>query len=59
MTRAQKSDRDFSADAPAADGESLAGLLGQSEVLDAFDETIRRRFGQTISAAVARTTKRR
>lgn len=59
MARSQKSDRDFSADAPAADGENLAGLLDQSEVLDAFDAAIRLRFGQTISAAVARTTKRR
>ena len=59
MTRAQKSDRDFSADAPAADGENLAGLLDQSEVLDAFDDAIRLRFGQVISAAVSRTTKRR
>ena len=59
MTPAQKSDRDFSADAPASDRENLAGLLDQSEVLDAFDETIRLRFGQMISAAVARTKKRR
>ena len=59
MTRAQKSDRDFSADAPADDGENLARLLNQSEALDAFDDTIRLRFGQMISAAVARTSKRR
>ena len=58
MTRAQKSDRDFSADAPTANSEN-PGLLDQSEVLDAFDETIRLRFGQMISAAVARTSKRR
>jgi len=59
MTRAQESDRDFSADAPMTDGENLAGLLDQSEVLDAFDETIRLRFGQMISAAAVRTAKRR
>ena len=59
MIRAHKSDRDFSADAPAADGGDLAALLDQSEVLDAFDDAIRLRFNQMISAAVARTTKRR
>jgi hypothetical protein len=62
MARTQNSDRDFSAEASTADGENLAGLLDQSEVLDAFDEAIRIRFGRMISAAVTtkrpRTTKR-
>ena len=59
MNRAQESDRVVSADAPMADCENVPGLLDQSEVLDAFDETIRLRFGRMISAAVARTPKRR
>lgn len=59
MTRTAKSDRDFSADPPTGDGENFAGLLANSEILDAFDETVRRRFGQIISAAVARDAKRR
>ena len=59
MIRSPKPDRDFSADAPMVDGKNLAALLAQCEVLDAFDEAIRLRFGHMISAAVTRATKRR
>ena len=59
MTRTQKSERDFSAEGPTGDGENLTRLLDHSEVLDAFDETIRLRFGHMISTAAARTAKRR
>jgi hypothetical protein len=60
MTRSpSKSDRNFSADPPAGDAGSLADLLDQSEILEAFDETIRLRFGRMISAAAAKPAKRR
>jgi hypothetical protein len=55
-----KSDRNVSATptSEAADAESLARLLDQNEILEAFDEAIRRRFGQMISAAVLKPAKR-
>ena len=63
MSRAlSESDRDVSADPPTGDDAgSLTGLrdlLGQSEILEVFDETIRRRFGQMISAAAVKSAKR-
>lgn len=59
MTRSPlKSDRDFCADSPTGEAESLAGLLDQSAILEVFDETIRLRFGQMISAAAAKSAKR-
>jgi hypothetical protein len=57
----KQSDRDVSADAPSDtdSGQSLAHLMmAQSEVAELFDELARRRFGQMISAAVLKPTKR-
>lgn len=55
------SDRDVSADPPAkaADTESLARLLDQSEVMEVFDAPVRLRFGQLISNIALRSAKHR
>ena len=53
-----KSDWNFSADTPNTEDKGLARLLEQSEILEAFDDAIRLRFGRIISAAVLKPTKR-
>ena len=62
MTRVQaQSDRNFSADAPsnADDVESLRRLLAQNEIVELFDSTARRRFGELISSAILKSASRR
>ena len=62
MARAQQqSDRNFSADTQrnTDNAESLARLMEQSEIVELFDEAVRRRFGQWISDAVLKSAKRR
>ena len=56
-----QSDRNFSADVPRKPGdtESLWRLLDQTELLEAFDEAARRRFGKMISDAAVGTGKHR
>ena len=56
-----QSDGNFSADAPRKPGdpESLRRLLDQTELLEAFDEAARRRFGKMISDAAVGTGKHR
>jgi hypothetical protein len=53
--------RDLPADPPTGtgDAESLVRLLNQCEILEVFDEAIRLRFGQMISAAALKSAKRR
>ena len=56
-----QSDGNFSAGAPRKPGdtESLGRLLDQTELLEAFDEAARRRFGKMISDAAVGTGKHR
>jgi hypothetical protein len=56
MARVQQSDCDVSADSP--DSEGLV-CVNQVELLEAFDDVIRARFGVFISAAVLKPAKRR
>ncbi len=53
----EQSDCDFSADSPDS-VESLV-RVDQVELLEAFDDAIRARFGMFISAAVLKPAKRR
>jgi hypothetical protein len=62
--RRDKSDRDVSAGPPTDarpddDAEAPARWLEQSEALETFDETTKRRFGKVISTAVLKPRKRR
>ena len=44
---------------PRADADEAESLLHHGDIAEAFDEIARRRFGQMISAAALKPTKRR